>query len=650
MKKGSYTLILLLVVSCLSPLLLSNNVAAAPGDLVTPGTTMYGTLDDDNPSDFYGIDISEIGYYNFSLSYDGDGSANAFFRYFSSGYPNSMGSLNNEGWRIISISPGTWASSVNGLFQIEIRAENYQEVDYVVKFELIDGVETVPIDTPHDFILEGNMDQVMLFDATSSDESYNFTYQANIGSPVYWYLTFEDGVSVTDGSFFGNSSVMVTLQTGTYYLIFSSGTSSDIDIEIEFKSHDLEIVSPGDSFTVNLDVTDWAQWRHFYRLSLDEGMEYSIELTTDDSVDIAFYIYKGPSTASPSDGFDTWGLGGDENVTDYVLYGQYSAWTGWDIDESFEYVRHYFHSSTNYEGVALDHSRMMLAIYCFGGSGEATLSISAGTPVDTFAVDSSMSTNFDNYDGALWKLYRVTGGSAMSLYTVDIEHTGTGSSNLTTSYKYYLPYINNNNYAYYTKPFISDSTQALYEHRLTSMFYDYWYSYESEDIQHESYFQPMEGDGWLLLAVPDGIIGSSPTLAGLLEGSVDVTITKTAPLPYTIGTPVQFDPDPDVPVLYTTNLLAGHTYRWEFTPENQASGSYYCSFVNTTGHYLPSLPMGYFYANPYPGDFDTRRGDIYATNTMDIAIILTGTGDAPVSFVLIDIFPGVDTIFVIIGL
>ncbi|NHI82841.1 MAG: hypothetical protein EAX81_00870 [Candidatus Thorarchaeota archaeon] len=65
--------------------------AQSPGDLVHPGDAMVGELTKENDKDFFGIQISSPGLYNFTLESLGQTSAVAYFRSYEGGYPYSGG-------------------------------------------------------------------------------------------------------------------------------------------------------------------------------------------------------------------------------------------------------------------------------------------------------------------------------------------------------------------------------------------------------------------------------------------------------------------------------------------------------------------------------------------------------------------------------
>jgi len=653
LKNKSFTIIFLLCASFLLPWLVQMQPVAAqvPGNIVNLGDVLTGSLDEDNPRDYYGIIITEPGRYNISAESVGTTAVYAALLTYIFGYPMSIDSpaLSN-GSRVVSITAAHL--QLYGECQVSVYLDDYnEEADYTVSVVKLTTMTTVGPNTEVAFEFDSASDEGwFVFEANAGTTAYNLTMLRNNTLMSVWNIYTMDGMEHSDFQANSNRSHVLILNEDEYYVRIESSTPSPLRVWAEFIPIDIPVLHPGDSVTEQLNDSISSQQAYFYNLQLEEGMYYSIEATCEDTVNADFRISKGPGFASYWTTFNFGLLGDSENVTDLIYFGQYAMWTGWDQNLTAAWERTAPQMHTNWEGDLIDHSMLVLELYAFAGGGEVNLSISEGTPVPTLAPEETLNLSFNNTIGPLRYLVRVTGTAAMNLYEFNFGHVPTVGSNISTSYNFYGTAAYQQDYLYFERPFLTAEHRQMRERSVFTYFGSSYSTYDLNENQTEYQYQPLVTDNWLLVQVPDAVSMGGYTAAPLMEGTVELGLETLPTQTAAIGASTSVEPHNEHLRVLRFGLTGGHTYEIAITATNSSVFAW-ADLINSTGYIMSYMSPLYGY-NDWIKDTDTQHIVYHATFGGEYALLMEVAGDAPVSILITDLTASVavDIPFVLIGI
>ncbi|MHA1917347.1 MAG: hypothetical protein ACTSUV_03425 [Candidatus Ranarchaeia archaeon] len=570
-------------------------VNAVPGDLLTPGMTMTGNLSYENREESYGISISEPGVYNVSIYSTGTTSAKVKIFEYTAGYISFLGiptvSKTANGSTTWKILPGDTPGQT-GKYMIQVYITNYDETSsYVVKVEKMSTLGVLQTDVLTELTLDktANLWQILSFNATSELNAYNFTYYRNDSFSTNFELYDSNGLMVFSTNPSNNTYWVTIIDPGTYYFYIKHSSTGPLKMWFHAIPLNMTVLTPGDSVTVHLNNSINSQEHYLYQLSVEEGKYYDMQLTTENTTNGAFSIFKGPTDKSPSLQFSWWGTGGTENVSDLVFFGEYTAWTDWDLNMTVDWDRTNLMYNSGWESDYVDHSKLVLEIYCNGGDGDATLTISNGTDVPELTTTNSVLATFNNTHGPHWYLYKVPDLNPVSVYTYSIEHTA--NSNLSTDFVLLESTITNSLYQTMVRPFYPSSMRTLMDNHLISAYtesynqYDFNYTYEFDD------FVSVGGDRWLFIDVPDAVQWASLTGHPLLKGVANISLEERPAVDLTVGTPQDLT-SLDHDTVLSAALTPNHHYSVSYEFSNYSNMIISQGVVfNASGYSISALPV-----------------------------------------------------------
>ncbi|MHA1917346.1 MAG: hypothetical protein ACTSUV_03420 [Candidatus Ranarchaeia archaeon] len=634
-KKVSSILIGLILLGLFSSFI-TPKVTAVPGDLLTPGTTMSGLLNYDNQQDNYGIAITEPGVYNVSVYSTGLSSVKARIYEYSTGYLGfsliTETSNDSTTWKIL---PGkTDGQTGNYTIIVEILDES-KSASYVVKCEKLPSLGVLQTDVLKEFTLDkiANLWHLLVFNASSGLNAYNFTYYKNESYSFTFELYDSLGLLIYDQSNPSNNTYWVGLvDSGIYYFYIKHTSTGPVKTWFRATPLNLTLLQPGESVNVHLNNTINSQEHYYYQLSVEEGKYYDIQLTTENTTNGAFKIYKGPANTISSLTFSWWGTGLTENVTDLIFWGEYSAFTDWDWNMSINWERSNLIYGSSWEGDYIDHSKMILKIYTNGGDGDATLTISNGTSAPEVSTTQSVLSTFNNTHGPHWYLYRVTNLTPVTAYRYTFEHIA--NSNLSTDFELRQSILTNGFYQLLTRPHYPAAVRTLVEKATTTAFSENYGNYPFNYTFEKDHFVSVAGDRWLFVDVPDAVQWGGYTVAPLMKGVVNISLEEHANVPITVGTP-EIISTVDHGAVFTTTLTPNHHYSFSLEALNYStSTSTVGGICNSSGFSI--YPAYTFGAEPWIEE-NILYYNIHAKSISDIYFYLSSSGDGAMRMLISDI-------------
>ncbi|MFX0106772.1 MAG: hypothetical protein ACFE7R_00655 [Candidatus Hodarchaeota archaeon] len=643
MKKKSLVVIFILVSGFVAPLLIHPSASVDPGTVSIAPVTLTGTLNEDNPDDYYGLRVTEPGTYNFSVYSTGETDIVAWLNVYIQGSPLWDMMLYSNSSQLWNFRPGR---DMNYNRQIHVRTINeFEEVSYVVKLERIHDLPLVGPNDEQSYIFEPYESTWYIFDASAATNAYNFTVYNN-GTWVYWTILDENGLTIASYTQWGNRSHIIMLDPGQYYVRFTNDDPDPGKVWAVFEPNGIPVITPGMSETVHLNYTINAQRRHVFNLDLKEGVYYDMELEADGGVDGGFRIYKGPSTASYYHYFNYFGPGEEENISDIVFFGQNSMYLGWDYNLSWHPEQTFSVQNFLWGSDQIDHSRIILEIFCSSGDGDATFRINSETPVPSIDGVGSTICNFNNTIGPFYHLVNVSGLSGMSLYKFTFDHLATLNNNMTSDIYLHAPRKQTDqNYLYRHRPYYPVGAKEAFDRQLVQG-YGHFYSYDFNEEITTPWYQSIDGNIWAVVRVPDMVYMGSYTGAPPLFGQVNVSVENIASTPLAVGTAETAYPDSDMPSLFTASLVGGHTYKFATKAVNYSSNAYPTIF-NSTGYSMTGAYYGAYSYSPWIDDDDVSYAVIHVIEDTDVALTFYVYGDTPVEVWIEDLTPPAPITFMI---
>ncbi|TFG06489.1 hypothetical protein EU522_01575, partial [Candidatus Thorarchaeota archaeon] len=605
--------------------------ALSAGDLVYPGDVMTGLLTTENDKDFYGIEIASPGLYNFTLVTYGETPAVANLRYYQNGYPYSGGaSITSNGSRIVDILPDQIGARFT--YQIAVYGELWWDASlpltYTMRFDMLTQVDIATINAPlsHNFHQEGEQKWFLLRTGLSSVfptlQAYKFRMDTNESGRVDWCFYQRDGLLHSYGSSLPNRTMVALLEAPEYYFRMESHSTEPCTVTASFEVTQLEALNPGDSLETNMEQSVESQRLRFYQLNLLEGVHYAISADSDPSVDISFKIHKGPASGAISLDFSDGGVGETEIVTDLVFWGQFSAYS-YGMRSLGEPGRAELQLGMGWNGDLIDHSRIILELLAESGNGDVTLTVTEGIEAPTISGGDASTKPMDNHIGPYWCLLQLTDLQDMTIYDITMSHSTGTVYDFATSYSVFQSVRFDQEYLYNERRWLDGRSRVYAENKLDFEVYMLWDSYDSEENQTHLVYQPMAGDQWLLVHVPDIDVSS------LMNGEVTISVQALPRLDAMVGFNQALDINENLAVVVRIPLEGGHTYGIEMAPIN---GSSYadCGLYNESGFFIPGQYQYSWYV-PTPRNGDLRYNCYYIEATGLYAFIISGDGDAPVS-------------------
>ncbi|NHI82842.1 MAG: hypothetical protein EAX81_00875 [Candidatus Thorarchaeota archaeon] len=494
-----------------------------------------------------------------------------------------------------------------------------------MRFVLLSDIDIAAISVPisHDFRQDGEYKWFLLQTGQNrlfpTMQAYKFRLDSNESGLVDWCFYQKNGLIHSYGSALPNRTNVALLDAAEYYFCMVSHSALPRTVTAFFKPTELEILEPGESLKVNMLQAVEAQQRTFYQLSLLQGVHYEISANCEASMDVAFKIYKGPATGAISLDFSDGGYGETEIVTDLILWGQFSSYSS-GRRRPEEPGGAESQLETGWNGDIIDHSRMILELLVESGEGDVTLAVTQSVEAPIVTVGSSIACPLDNYEGPYWYLFQLMDLQGMTVYDITLNH----SAGLATSYSVFQSMRFDQSYLYNERQWLDEKSRTYVERRQDYDVHVLWDSYDPGGSQTYLVYQPMAGNQWLLVEVPNIDISSR------LTGEINVSIKASPHFDATMGNSQHIDVKENQAAVLRIPLESSHTYGIEITAIN---GSSYadCALYNESGFFLTGQFEYLWYYTPRQKNEDVRYRCYYIASTGLHAFIISGDGDAPVT-------------------
>lgn len=652
----SILLISFLLVGVAAPFFAVPVTAATPGDPVTPGVGMTGILTDADPEDYWGIELT-VGTYNFSV-HSTNGSVTAYLYAFINGWA-LLGEVKTETSNdstIVVINPGslnTLPSRIGeGQYQIKTEkddAESGTVVYYTVTMDRLPDLGVMQTNQTTQLILDrpANRIQWLAFNATGSLNAYNVSTAMNKSVTMSFTCYNVEGLKVYDiSSSVNDTSHVLLLDPGLYYVAIKHSLTGAVKLWIKATPLRLETIEPGDTITF---TNKTGATSAYYQLSIPQGHYFGMNLAPTAGLEVAFIICLGPTdVSSVAIVVDDWPTGRAENLTDLVFFGTNTAYVDWDRNLTGGWERSRLRTTTQVEGETLDPSRLILVIE-FAGEGNATFSMSNGTPVPTLTPGSSVEASLNNTAGPLWAIYRITDLTPDSGYDLRIAHTPLPDQEFTTTYKIYRSMATINEVLINTMPLHSEANRGFWVFSMVSMGEDYD-DYTSGSVRKQYLFTSIPLDQYLLIRVPDAVIGAAYTGVPLLAGTLNVSLAPIDATPLAVGSPVTITPGDSYPSFFTMSLTPDHLYQVRVTAVNASSGvlldlldplsDMNPMVYNGSGYPLNAYTRYDIQTSPDPRDRCTVYMSFQAKGAAgQFTLVLPAYGDGPLTVEIRDVTP-----------
>jgi hypothetical protein len=649
-KHLSLTILFLLSVSVLTSFISVNTSATVPGDLIFPGTELSGSLTDANPQDSWGIQINQVGTYNFTVTSTNGSVQVAIYRYIFGWILTNVQSLVSNATTTVVALPGP--EVLSGLrtstYMIRVvRSSSLETPDYVVNFEYIDEFDIGVLQTSEtktfNLTDQSFTSEWLTFNATGVHNAYNITWSQNTSQVIYLDLYTELGSIVYDRSTSSNNtSNLVLLDPGTYYFEIQHSSSSPVKMWMTATPYNMTVFRPGDTVQMYMNDPDPAANEFLFQLILEEGKFYDIQMNVESTLNGGFFVYKGPVDTGTSIASSMWGTGLGENLTDVVFWGQYAMYTQWDLNMTGNYSKTLAVYNTGWEGDLVDHSRLVLRLFSVSGFGDVTFTISNGTDVPTLKPGDAIARTYNNTIGPLWQLYRVTDLTPASGYELALDHSSAAGKNFTTEYDFYQP-IWSDSYDIYTyQPFYSSDVWDLLTNEKEVLFSEDWDDYGDNENRTNLFFHSPAGDRWLLIRVRDAVQAGSPTGIPFMEGTLNITLAERAPHQISVGTPLIIVPENDDPLILRALIIPGHHYQLSVTATNFSNNPGFPSLLpqvyDSVGLSLDPYVTVDWFLSPQANNPSTLYTFFQAvTPGPEITIIMPTNGEGPLEILLTDV-------------
>ncbi|NHJ13073.1 MAG: hypothetical protein EAX95_05315 [Candidatus Thorarchaeota archaeon] len=616
-----------------------------------------GVLTTDNDKDFYGIEITSPGLYNFSIESQGETPVVAYFRFYEGGLPFSGGSsVTSNGSRIIEIRPDQLGEQYT--YQIALYGELWWEAifpaAYVMRFDLLSQIDSAIIGRPLscDFHQTGDQKWFLLRTGISgilpTMQAYEFRIEMNVTRTVQWSFYEKNGLLQSFGASTSNQTNVVLLEAPEYYFCLASSSAVGMSATAYFELTELEILRPSQPIEVQMLQAAESQRRRFYQISLQEGVHYAISATCESTLDVSFRIHKGPASGLTSLDFSEWGYGEEENVTDLVFWGQYSLYSDWN-DESTRRSRPVL--GTSWNGDLIDHSKLVLELVAIAGNGDVTVTISEGEESPRITASESIRKLLDNDIGPYWHLLKLTNLEGLVVYNITVEHHQSYPTGLGTSYDFFGSRGSEQQYLYYQRPWLDGRGRAYVERGQSYEFSVDWETYGLGETQSHLVYQSIPGDRWLLIRVPDIEEAGEIPYRRLLSGEVEISVRAETYYNATLDVTQGIECIENQPVALRVRLEGGHTYRIELAAINGSSYAE-CNLYNESGFRLTGQFESSWLYIPWQANEDVRYKVYYIVSSGMHAFLVYGNGESPVSVTITELGqPGnVDVTFTLIGI
>ncbi|MHA1917072.1 MAG: hypothetical protein ACTSUV_02025 [Candidatus Ranarchaeia archaeon] len=649
-KKICYSILLILLLNLFSPFVLTSANAASPGELLSPDVKINGTINDDNENDYYGIEFDKVGSYNVTINSTG-GIATLDLYDYQIGFIG-MGAIltrSSNSSVIIDIYPGpVGMGSFNpGGYFIDVNRLTSDITNYTIEIKYSEDYDhgIMQTDVWKSFNLtKGSLNYNWLqFNATGMYNAYNISWYQNSTQTIYYSLLTESGSLIYDRSTGSNNSYNYAIfDPGLYYFRLFHYSTNSVRLSMKVSPLNLTVVNPGDSLSLYLNDPDPLTNNYLYQLNLEEGMKYNLRLDMDDTLNAAFRIYKGQTDQGTSLSFSDWSYGLSENVTDLVFFGQYAAYSDWDMNATGNYTRSSVTLSSSWEGEIYNVSKLMLNLYSISGFGSTTFSIDNGTETTLLSTTQNAQDYYNNTQTALWNLYKLPDLSKASGYMVKLNHIPEGIGNFSTNYIMYTSFWDDPFDVYDNRPFYTAKEWDVKNNYLQVGFSKIYNNYEFNSTQEEYFFNTVDDDKWLFVNIQDAIVGGSKNSVPALSGTLNVTLEQVESITVPVGFSTTIIAENEYPIEIDTVLIPNHFYQLTIKSTNFSLTinpiSGYIGVYNSSG--LPMSPYSTlnFFISPHAAEPNTFYKYFQAKSIdQSFKIVIPHIGDGQFEVLITDI-------------
>ncbi len=586
--------------------------AQNPGEIVDIGVPLVGEISHDNEMDTYGLETLEPGIYNISLESVG-GALLRFevFRYFNGGPEEDVTSTQSNGSRIFVVYDNPEIQVYHYFLRIRVWGGSiYSNSGYIALIEASSLPYSVEMNTDYQVDLSETNTIWHTFHCNGESAAYWFFFDVTFIGPyddiwieIYNQEGFEIWWDYTDT----DVEIVLLLDPGDYYIYFNHYSEVE-EVAFRIEPFDIESITPDTTRSFSLHNSLSKKDHSYFQFEVKEGVYYEIILEVGAYLNAGFAITQGEARSSRLV-FDESLVGGTEQVSDLIFYGQYSMHTLSDERPCVMGAHSVIRDSYTFDGI--DYSKTLIEVYDIVGGGPVNLTVRELEPASTWMSNSDGNLSFDNENGPYWYLFKVPNLEPMKYHKLRLDTTSAHTPEFYVWAELYKPMLSEDYYLDGIRPFLSDYTKALVDPTLTyGATLSSYYTFDDT-----VYYHPAIGACWLLLEIDwDSHVEMS--------GICNLSITECESYNSTIGDSFTVD---DEYCTINYNLQAG-IYQFTVRGYNYSSSGNIYGLHNSSGH---SAHLVLYYDDHQ--DIHSRNYTFRVRSVGTYTLLVLAYGDCPIT-------------------